>query len=253
MDTLKREYLMRIKELKITPNFFMSETYFQQPALIGKEKDGWLWIEEDGVILFPAIPRDGCQALCPVTGFWASTPDTVIRKGFRFLDYQFIYDPKGFVSMKGGKWETFRKNSRKFIKRYPNLEYVSHRDECQVRNLLADWLEQRKEDFYDAEFLINCILHPRPTDYIKYLYRGQELIAINYADENYMYINYRFLICKNEPFADEHARLCFYLDNTIQMKNKLVNDGGCLDSEGLKRFKEKLNPIEITKIYSYEN
>ena len=34
--------------------------------------------------------------------------------------------------------------------------------------------------------------------------------------------------------------------------NKYVNDSSCLDSEGLKKFKMKLNPVKIYKVFSYK-
>ena len=61
---------------------------------------------------------------------------------------------------------------------------------------------------------------------------------------NCKYINFRYCFDNREViYCNEYLRLLFYRD--IAYKEKLVNDGGVLDNENLKRFKKKLNPIEI--------
>lgn len=257
---LKNLYLTRIEELDIEPNFFLSETYLNQNCLIGKSKNNWIWIEDDGQPIFPAIPinKKALEYPYPITNCWAGfnidSTDVYRKSIWEFLDWQYLYNPKAFLNMVGGEWASFRKNSRKFIKRNPNCTYTWRRDDKQVRLLLSHWMERNQETVQDPMFIIQCILKPTNKEYIKYMYNEKKhLIAINFADENWKYINYRFIICKKEPFADEYARLCFYLDPYIQNKNKLVNDGGTLGNPGLEKFKDKLNPISKTQIYSWTN
>lgn len=243
---------MRIEELGITPNFFISEIYLNQSDIIGKKKHGWVWIEENNLPLFPPLPyRFSLIRKAPVQKYWAGWPN---NQGINtpFLDYQYIYDPKDFLKMEGGKWATFRKNSRKWANREEKVTYTRICDDDQAVSLMVNWITRNQKTVQDVQFIVDCILTP-PTDcYIKYLYDATgKLTAINFADENYKYINYRFLICRREPFADEYARLCFYLDPYIQNKGKMVNDGGSLGLPGLEKFKDKLNPIEKNKIYSF--
>ncbi len=246
-------YLRTIKNWKYEPNFFMSETYFKHKDFKEYTKKGWVWVEDDITPVFPALPyRFLRSSKSPITEFWASIHDCWINptNRLKFLDYQYIYNPKSFLNMEGKEWAAFRKNSKKFPNRNLNTIYTEFRNDKSIRELLAEWMENNSSNVMDAEFIAKCILYPSKADYIKYLYSGDRLIAINYADENYKYINYRFLICRKEPFADEYARFIFYTDPIIQNKNKLVNDGGCLGFEGLEKFKDKLNPVSKVKIYS---
>ena len=78
------------------------------------------------------------------------------------------------------------------------------------------------------------------------------LVGMNVWDENFAFINYRYCIDDGAPFLNEYLRYCFYTHPTILLINKYVNDGGCLDSEGLKKFKMKLNPLAVYKVFSYK-
>ena len=256
MDKNKKEYLTLIEALGILPNFFISEPYLDREGIVGRKKNGWLWLEEDGLCLFPPVSREFNYALDPfVCKVWADfenlLPDETIWK-MEFLDSEFIFDPKEFMTMAGGKWETFRKNSRKWVRNYKDFGYVEPFQTESVNYLLADWLEDRKDTMEDAEFLVECVLDPRPGISSKYLldHKGN-LAAINIWDENYKYINYRFCICRKEPFLDEFARLVFYQNRRIQNSGKLVNDGGCLGNFGLERFKDKMNPLKKRAVRSW--
>jgi hypothetical protein len=263
MKNLKSLYLKRIQELGIKPNFFCSKSYFDNPEIIGKIEDEWIWVEENELVLFPPISLKNIWNFknCPITGWWADFANYPLElwddshKDWKVspLDKEFIYSPMDFNNLSGSKWRMFKKN----IKRWPDINigytYNEKANYFDIKDLLVEWLELRAESVQDFETIIRLILEPSKIDYCKYLYnKDGKLVAINYADENYMYINYRYLICKKEPYLDEFARYCFYTDYDIQKKNKLVNDGGCLDSDNLKRFKMKLNPCSIRDVYSFK-
>ncbi len=78
------------------------------------------------------------------------------------------------------------------------------------------------------------------------------MVGMNVWDENHLYINYRLCIVDpSERFLDEFMRYLFYTDPLIMEQNKLVNDGGVLGNEGLKRFKDKMNPFSVRPVYSW--
>lgn len=249
-----------MKKLKMIPNFFMSETYINQKAIEVNNNGHWMWLEEEKLCLFPPLPiAQFCERSFPIKKIWVDFESSGLYNGSfngltkEFFDWEYIYDPKNFSNLSGNQWKVFRKNIKKWPKQNPNWLYSPYRVEKKVHELFVDWVERHQTNLQDYDFLSECILHPKEGDYIRYLYdEKRNLIAINYADQNYQYINYRFLICKKEPFVDEFMRYLFYVDPYITNLNKLVNDGGSLGFPGLEKLKDKLNPIEKRKRYTWK-
>ena len=52
-------YLNRAQQLKIEPNFYLSEPYLRLCGAKCWERDGWVWIEADKWCLFPPLPLIG--------------------------------------------------------------------------------------------------------------------------------------------------------------------------------------------------
>jgi len=73
-------------------------------------------------------------------------------------------------------------------------------------------------------------------------------MGLNGWDRNHFFVNYRFALTRDRsPGLSEMLRWCFY---TRTVRRGLVNDGGWLGRPGLKRFKQKLNPVGIIRVYS---
>ncbi len=171
-------------------------------------------------------------------------------RNHKFLDHQFIYDPKNFLSLAGSKLAVFRKNIRKYPTRHSTDSLLYQKIEGDVWNdeissLLLKWAGDK--EFYDNEVLIRFCLEGENR---WGLFSNGNLIGLNVWDENYLFVNYRYCIDTREPFLNELLRWYFYTSEVIQNKNKLVNDGGCLGSNKLKAFKMKLNPVRIYNVYS---
>ena len=247
------KYIDYLKRLKIIPNFWISEEYFNKAFLRQRENGRYLWIEDRGVIVFPRIDKklNRLDASIPIRGIWSDF-ENFYRKGNGFsifLDYEYIYDPRSFSSMEGSRWKVFRKNCKKFPRRYPKkLHYVSSFDNDQIYTLMEEWTEDLKgTDLHDGETMVS------------YLFNGENrkalvdedglLLGLNIWDFNYMYINFRYSICRKGDFLNEYMRKLFYDD--VAKYGKWVNDGGVLDREELKIFKNKLNPIKYRKVYSW--
>jgi hypothetical protein len=181
---------------------------------------------------------------------WSDFYNLPIGSSKQMLDYEYLFDPDAFLNMEGGKWETFRKNSRKWFKNHNKVTYTNIRDNDQVRELLVDWFERKSETLLDADIITKFVLNEDKDVYSKCLYDSEnKLAAINVWDENYKYINFRLCITRNESYLAEFARLMFYTDPIIWDRKKLVNDGGILDSPGLEHFKDKMNPIRKRIVY----
>lgn len=259
--TTKQEvktYLKRAEELGIDPNFYLSEPYLNLAGAQCYTRLGWTWIEEGDWCLFPPLP---------MTPLGFMTPPYDLRKVWSdfegkhpnyyhstFLDWEYIFDSNNFNNLSGGKWEVFRKNIRKWPKQHPNWEYSKNPSIIQASELLGYWIEAKEHDVQDAEMIVDFMFPsiPREDIFRKFLYRGQELVAINIWDENYKYINYRYCFVKEgNPHLDEFARYLFYTDLEIQDKGKLINDGGSIGNKGLEAFKDKLNPVRKREVHSW--
>ena len=240
------EYLQLLKKQKITPNWWCSEEYFRRAELTVEVIGASVRVFDRRQQMFPAVGLgEGIRVKDP-EGFWA---DFVELPGKEFLDYEYIYDPHEFMTMLGGDWAVFRKNSRKFSRRIgEKLEYVwfGARYKAQLEKLMMGWVD-KFDEIRDAEVLIDYVLN---GDSRKVLL-GQEsdnLYGLNVWDENFQYINFRYSICSEEPFLAEYLRLLFYQD--MDKQNKLVNDGGVLDNSSLKNFKDKMNPLFVRTVKS---
>jgi hypothetical protein len=253
-----KAYLKRIEELEINPNFYVSEAYI---SLIGAEcyeDKGYLIVRDGKWLLFPPIPTEAIlpewQYPLPYN-FWSDFDNFHPKSPkYEFLDYEYIFDPRNFNTLSGGKWETFRKNSRKWLKGASKPFYSSHHKRNDVLLLLAEWLEKKDKQCQDAALIVKFVLSHNHGIGRAYLYDEDQLMAINIWNENYKYINYCYCIVKQgEPYLDEYARLLFYTDLQIQVKNKLVNDGGVIGNAGLEAFKDKLNPLRKRKVFSWFN
>jgi hypothetical protein len=241
-------YLRVLENQKIIPNFFTSEEYLLKSEAV--------WAKENNLYGFAT---DIYEWLLPPMGFggtplnlinvYAGWPNTHSTDG-TFLDYQFIYNPKDFQNMKGGHWKVFRKNVRKYPKRitgnltYEKLEINEELDN--ITALMSNWCRHR--EIYDPNTFLRFIMQGNNR---KGLFIDNHLVGINVWDSNYYYINFRCCVDDGSPFLNEYMRYLFYTDDEIVSQNKLVNDGGALDSKALYKFKLKLNPCEVSKIYSH--
>lgn len=255
-------YLQTLKQNRITPNFWCSQEYFDKAGLEEDYLLGWVIITDpeypDKFVLPPIyIGNDGKILKIRMHHVWADLHlsfSPYVKESF--LDYEFIYDQRNFLNMSGQKWSVFRKNSRKWLrgKDTEKIAFVSllrgpHYHD-QIDNVFIDWLLAQGEDeeIQDSETMTKFLYegHNRFG-----LFYGDELKAVLVYDYNWKYINFRYCVCKNEPWLSEYARLRFYLDSLIQQDPRLVNDGGCLGSDGLYFFKHKMNPVEIRKRHSW--
>ena len=225
------------------------------------EDVNWIWIQErqSDMALFPPLPVIlGLAINAKHMKVWSDFENSKvpIPCKFKFLDYEYIYNPKHFNDLSGGKWEVYRKNIRKWLISNTSWSYRESFQWKEVSTLLADWFERRKSTIEEAGMIATYGAYGDEIEGIhrKFLYDGYgKLAAINIWDENWYYINYRYVLTvADQPHVDEFARYCFYTDREIQSKGKLVNDGGSLGNEGLERFKDKLNPVKKRKMYSYE-
>ena len=257
-------YLKTLEIKKIKPNFWCSSEYFKKANLKIHFENGWLWFMDDNVCVLPPLFlfTDSLSNPYPLEyGCWSDFIDYNCGnyKHKKFLDYEYIFDPKSFLSMKGGDWGVFRKNSKKWLRNNLiidestfNFYYylpLSPGDLIEpINKLFIKWLKNKTGVIEDDKTMTRYIYYGENR---KALFNPNgEMIGLNIWDENYMYINYRYSICNPEPWLSEYMRLLFYTDSLILDKNKLVNDGGVLGIDSLQNFKDKMNPVQVRKVHS---
>jgi len=176
---------------------------------------------------------------------------------------EYLYDPKDFQVMKGGKWSTFRKNCKKFPKRhegslltYEPLKVPTFFSQC--KTLFNRWKKGKSgEEIHEGHIMMGYLYSYLKNGYgkrrVKALMGDEKLLGINIWDENYHLINFRYCIHLNSrDHLGEYLRYLFYTDPEVLSKNKLINDGGVLDNPQLKAFKDKLNPNKVRTVYEWE-
>jgi len=256
VESLKNEnlisaYWATIKRLNLLPNWWMSEEYINKSGLAWTEEDSFsgFKLPNESEWFFPPMKSDNGFVYC--VNIYSGFLSNVICNDNKLLDLQFIYYPRDFLILEGHKWRVFRKNIRKYPKRYSeHLVYKRIKGTQNlnaIKELLLLWAKGR--EIFDNEIMIKFILDGK---YRWGLFNDGRLVGMNVWDENFTFINYRYCIDDGTPFLNEYLRYCFYTHPTILLINKYVNDGGCLDSEGLKKFKMKLNPIKVYKVFSYK-
>lgn len=259
-------YLETLKKTKIDPNFFISREYFEKAGITEEQNHSGIHAFDDKKFdLFPPLRTDIKWPYMPMKGVRADFPNwpnvyRVCGPISKFLDYEFIFDQRNFLDLSGNKWKTFRKNIKKWPKgklytwvnlNDPCCNYVTKRMSDDINELFLKWLQNKnsEEVIYDPETLTIYL----DKGFNRYgLCCNNELKAIVIWDYNWKYINFRYCICAPEPFLSEYVQYCFYTFPFIQNDPRLINDGGCLDSESLYFFKKRMNPVEIKKIHSWE-
>ncbi|HUV84158.1 MAG TPA: hypothetical protein VMV86_00530 [Methanosarcinales archaeon] len=252
-------YLSQAKINNKLPNFWMSEEYVDKARLKLVEispLETFSFVSELSLIenkedtfqyFFPPYNKE-LNLFYEFVSCYCSFIDNE-TKDTSFLDYQYIYKPEDFLDLSGSKWRVFRKNIKKYPEKYPGkLQYVPIIGDIlqnDIEDLILKWSEGRT--IYDTEVFIRYVFEGENR---WGLFNNGKLVGMNIFDENFYFINYRYCLDNGTPFLNEYLRYRFYTDDVILKKKKLVNDGGSLDNEGLKRFKERLNPVYIGKVYS---
>lgn len=264
-------YLKAMKVHNIDPNFWISEEYFQfakfkeivvstcrNDKLIGIISD-----ETDQFIFPPISLLYGCggRTESPSSGVWSDFSNaSYTGNDYELLDLEYLYDPKDFQNMVGKKWAVFRKNVRKWPKaqdgnfHYRKLDqFAPSKIHEGINKLLIEWLEEHTGfPIQDSDALLYYVLHGE-NRHILFRTGRDEIVGINCWDSNWKYINFRWSICKKEPFLNEFMRYMFYRDPEIRKQDKLVNDGGVLDNPNIKAFKDKMNPIRVREVYQWKS
>jgi hypothetical protein len=258
----------RVIKLGVSPNFYCAKPYL---VATGAEcfitgDNMWTFVLEsvDGtqVCLFPPLPTEYNDSRNPCELFdeiWSTFNEHPVADCYQktFLDYQFIYDQRELIQMKGPQYSTFRKNVRKWPARTGlRLEWapLSAVPIEEVQYLCGYWIEYHQSDLQDYDTMLQYILAPTEGGNVEGLVDNYGVLrAIICWDGNNVFINFRYCITHpDEPFLEEYARLLFYQKSYVQANRpyRFVNDGGVVDSEGLEHFKDRLNPVYKLNTYS---
>lgn len=258
------KYLGLLQQFKVEPNFWCSEEYFQKAALQERQEGDWVYIWDQAAEVTVLPPLNINMGAVPIrvdsdwaAKFWSDFKDYFPGSGYgpELLDLEYIYNPRHFLNMSGGSWAVFRKNSRKFPKRfgkelyYISSDFISEQMKREIIDLFKSWVD-KSDEIHEAEVLFEYALNGENRKFL--IDRDSNLFGVNAWDENYLRVNFRLCITRpGEQFLNEYMRLLFYTDEIILNSNKLVNDGGVLDSVELEKFKDKLNPLAVRHVKTW--
>lgn len=251
-------YLELLKKHNISPNFWCSEEYWKRAGWVERNKEHGKtgltesWIENTaGEIMLPLIFENG--KIDNFQPFWAGYSNIPIpdRNNIKFLDHEFIYKPMENISdkdMPGKAWKTTRKNIHKIKREYGDLliDIIFPEVESKIEKLLLKWAGSK--EIHDAELMTNYVLN---GDHRKGLYIKGKLVGVIVWDFNNTHINFRYCLVEDLPGLSDYARILFRTYIYYLYGSKvLINDGGSLDNPDLYKYKERLCPIRINKIYT---
>jgi hypothetical protein len=259
--------MSRVGALHVQPNFYCAKAFLAATGAecFMTEDEMWTFVLEpvDGerICLFPPLPTERNRGDGRVELFdtiWSDFIGYPVAGCYQreFLDYQYIYNQRELVRMKGPQYATFRKNSRKWPARTQlKLEWapLSELPIEEAQYLCGEWIERHSEDLQDHETMLNYIFNTYCGNVEGLVDNYGILRAIVGWDGNNQFINFRYCITQpDEPFLEEYVRLLFYQKSYVLANGlyRFVNDGGVVDSEGLERFKDRLNPVYKLKTYS---
>lgn len=236
MTTKKGDYWTAIKNSGLQPNFWCSEEYWAAAGWTVRERKWWEIRDQEENLMLPAITSDG---MVLSLSSWSTL---IGQGGNHFLDWNYMYDPKNFSSMLGGTWSKFRKNCRKWPRRY-SFDW-RHPEQADMK-LVENWATE-KARIQDWEVLAWYCTNAKNQ---LSLIHADQVVAWLAWDENPVYTNFRWLLVDpDHPFLDEYCRWFFY--TRLANQNKLVNDGGSLNRMGLEQFKDSLQPVRKEPIYT---
>lgn len=262
---MKSNYLKLLEKYKITPTFPCSQEYFERSGIEEQTCGDYVYWKQHEWFIGPPInsltgelvkspPSDW---IIPMNKIWACFHNWEMSSDYKkeFLSFEYIYDPKNFLKMEGGRWSIFRKNIRKFPGRYGNapLRYIEATSDHEedLKKLFLEWVGTKGEDqeIHDDEVMLNYLFHGNNRKIL--VDKNNYILGVNIWDLGYSQIYFRFNFSRNIKFLNEYLRYIFYTDPIILNQNKLVNDGGSLDNKNLEAFKDKLCPLEKREIFSY--
>ena len=250
-NPLAASYLLRLKELGVTPNFYCSGEYFEKAGWDVLLKGDALWVEDEtGAAMLPAVSFVSPE-LIHEPGCVGFTSHPV--SGGTFWDFEFIYRPADFHTfpqLSSGYRKLLKKNMRRAEEEAGESFFLS-RDvsEGDVDGLMAFVFGEDSETMYDPETIV------------KYLYQGENRLTLRgitsrkvYGvlafDFNFAHINFRYcFVVPGVPGLSEYARALFYRHTDTHYPGRLVNDGGTLGKDSLLFFKKRLGPLHIRELY----
>lgn len=251
-------YLTAAERNNLSPNFWMSEEYLTCGGFVEVEENGWIWVMEPGQLeqaFLPPIALDPGKGmgLPPRMSVWASpvnfAPVLAETYAREFLDWEYVFHPADFLHMEGGAWAVFRKNSRKWERNRTGVRYgpLPTSMGLSVASVLRDWFDAADREVQDADAMIKFVLEGEHREGV---WDNGGLKAVNVWDVNYAGVNFRYSVCRSEPWLPEYARLRFYLARYTEGVT-FVNDGGSMDNPQLEAFKDKMNPAHKRPVYSW--
>lgn len=239
-----KHYLGRMERLGITPNFWCSQEYFWRAGIkFSVVGDSYLASAPDGSLFLPILGKQG-----PLDGVEVFAAFPCMQIG-QELDRQYIYTP-GKVNLSGNAWKPVRANVHRVQRKLGNLALWPMSPSEDVKRaalMLQAWSQKQGDQVYDPELMVDYLIDG--DNRLALRDEHHNLHGILAWDYNYKYTNFRYcVVAQGVDGLSDVARLMFREWCGIHHPDRLINDGGDLDRPGLRRYKEKLQPIEIHTI-----
>jgi hypothetical protein len=264
MSQPPRDYLTRMCQLGIDPNFWCSDCYFLHARFVEYQKDGLIWVRDRlHQLIFPPLPvgsPERCLNWDVSESVWCGWEGYSPASGVReTLDIEYFYRAERLAVLSEAP-ATFRKHVKRFIRdmgKHPvftpwrHYPCISESDLIQV--VLANLDASEQEELEDGDAVISFITES-PSVLVLMPEGSREVWGVVGYDRNWKYLNFRYCFTRSDihPYLQEYVRWRFYGMAFANDPETIVNDGGTLGRPGLKNFKDRLRPNNRREVYSWE-
>ena len=274
---MKDIYLNVLEQLKIIPNFFVSEEYWEAMGwdvvviksgvnMVGDSSKILTVVDTLGDKKLPSIRVDFREykndivaedytllGTHPFEYSFCKPRSMPVPQHYDFCDRQYIYNPSNYIDLNKPQFKLLRKNIKVAQADAGECLIIGEPEkpeDVKIDELLAQWMcsvENRK--WYDPQGFLSSVFKCQSLFLIGE--KTRKTYALLVYDTNWKYINLRgCLTIPNIRGLSETARIRFFQEMYKIYGHKEINDGGDLGIKGLRFFKERLLPDYIYAIYS---
>jgi len=222
------------------------------------------WVDDSTMVLPSIFPNGELKPLFRT--LWADVRRSAEEgcgrndEGFmaKELDRQYMYEPSSVIQFQHAH-HSFSDNVLKIQKRVQTLGLSHWWQEIpagapELLDLLCAWLAAYPDrEIHDERVLELFLKEYIPGVEIMGWKRGDDLAGFSVVERWGQDCFYRYCFSDpNIPLLNEWIRYKTY-DVLHQKGVRWVNDGGDLDREGLARFKNRLGPSRVDRVYCFIN
>lgn len=174
----------------------------------------------------------------------------------KYRESEYLYDPKNFNDLSGGKFRKLRQNINK-VKQLNNLEIRSYTtsDEKACRQLLKNWRNEQGERYEgnaDSSYVKYCLkmadLFSTADLYGKVFSLQGKICSFGFVGETYPGMGNLFIGKSDHRIQGLNYFMQYEMIRSMQSYS-LLNNASDMGYAGLKFAKEHLRPVAMHKVY----